>query len=150
MAGPTTIARDTCSCFSGFVFNGFSPLAILLSFASVSSFLTNNYDPLLLLDRAHNTNFSDKPSFREAIEVFNKVFSICSASIGRATSPDGSSTRAMSAITKQFYYWSIKVILLFTMSHQNKKDEVAIEPKSNLKNALVIIGLSGTDEMYCI
>ena len=121
--------RDTCSSFSGCTFTGFSPLAILLSFISVPSFRTNNYDPLLLvpflLDSAalilaaglalgqQSRSSTECLAFVVPLQLQNTD---SSASFGRATSTGGSSTRAMSVITKPSHFRSIKVIPLFHYS----------------------------------
>ena len=115
--------------FSGCAFTGFSPRAILLSFPSVPSFRINSYDPLLvvpfLLDSTalilaaglalgQQSRFSTK--FLTFVVPLQLQNTDSSASIGRATSIDGSSTRAMSVITKQFHFRQSKFIPLFRYS----------------------------------
>ena len=110
-------------------FTGFSPLAILLSFLSVPSFRINNYDPLLvipfLLDStalilaarlALGQQSRASTKFLAFVVPLQLQNTDSSASIGRATSPDGISTCAMSVITKQFHNQSYSVIPLFRYS----------------------------------
>ena len=97
-----------------------------MSFPSVPSFRINNYDPLLLapflLDStalilaaglALGQQSRSSTTFLAFVVPLQLQNTDSSASIGRATSPDGSSTRAMSVNTKQFHFRSIKVIPLF-------------------------------------
>ena len=109
-------------------FSCFSPPAILLSFQAVPSFRINNYMiyfllVLFLLGKAYRANFSGRPSLGQHSRSSTKFVAFVvplqiqntdgSASISWAMSLDGSFTRVMSAITKRFHFWSIKVILLF-------------------------------------
>ena len=110
------IERDTCSGFSCCAFTG---LALLQSscpsnqcLAFISTTMIHFQLLTLFLDRVHSANISSRPSFRATIDIFNQVSSICSlplqntdssVSIGRSTSPDGSSKHAMLVIEKQFH-----------------------------------------------
>ena len=115
--------------FSGCAFTGFSPLAILLSFPSVPSFRINSYDPLLfvpfLLDStalilaaglALGQQSRPSTKFLAFVVPLQLQNADSSTSIGRTTSPDGSSTRAMSVIIQSNFISDQSVIPPFCYS----------------------------------
>ena len=71
---------------------------------------------LFVIDRVHNTNFSSRPSLEKQLKyLYNlRIEIVVPALAGYLAS--GSFTPVMSATTKQFHFWSIKVIPLFRFS----------------------------------